>query len=365
MVKQQTPLCPKCFQWDNRILYSCQKPGCSKEGAPQNTAEAEVDGQNHPVCSDCKSPLSVRLCPLCGFPLEHQDTGTIALPLSIVGAQGVGKSNFLSVLINRIKLDLGKAYSCALHPVGGDATMAVYDRVYQYPLFVQGICPPSTQQEDLSPLQYSLVFSGERARGTTCNLTFYDAAGGNFESQRMLAEYNRSIYNAKGIFLLLDPAQLPGVQEILRMQGKPILDTDPGALLARIIHLIRTGRGLKNMQQKIDIPIAVCLTKLDTIKGLLDPSSFVGGSSRHLRDGALDRIDWESCNMEVQSLIECWGGQEIVNQVKAQFSKSGFFAFSALGSPPGDMGQVQKIMPHRILDPFLWLLWQNGNIECR
>jgi hypothetical protein len=229
---------------------------------------------------------------------------------------------------------------------------------------VDGVCIESTNQDDVMPLVYSLVFSEQNKHGKTCNLTFYDACGANFLSERMMANYNRSIYNSAGILFLVDPAQLPGLRERYREINKRICKEDANAVLSRTIRLIRDGSNQKNLKRKINIPIAVCLTKADTFRPLLDPASFLRYPSRHLKNPAFDMMDFNCCDLETRSLIETWGGNDLIQQVTSQFSNCGFFSFAALGSAPSSSNRISHISPHRVCDPLLWVLRQNRMIRA-
>lgn len=357
-------VCPKCFARyppEDRLLI-CQNSACGKAGQRLPEKEAGFcEGQ--PVCSDCGREMSIRLCPKCEFEFSGHITEAEMMGVSMVGAERCGKSHFLTVLVNSVKQEMSKAYGCALYPLGGDKTIEQYNEKYYQPLFVQGQCVSSTLQEDVEPLIYSLVFPDRHAHGKTANLTFYDACGQSFGSVRMMEESNRNVYNSRGILFLIDPSQFPPIRERRRAGGKPVCEVDPSTLLARTIHLIRGGSGQSDIRQKITIPIAVCLTKLDIVWQYLDISSFLKGRSRHLKQSAFDPIDFESTSLEVMSLIESWTGKELVNQVISQFSTFGFFGFSALGEEPTEDNRISHIQPHRVMDPFLWILWKNGIID--
>jgi hypothetical protein len=284
--------------------------------------------------------------------------------VSIVGAEGCGKSNYLSVTIDQLRRRMSKTYDCSLYPLGGDDTINHYDTRYYQPLFVRGQCINSTQQEEVTPLLYSLIFSGVPAAGRSCNLTFYDACGANFKSERVMADYNRSVYNARGILFFIDPFQIPAVRENAKATGRPVSGDDPGTLLSRTIHLIRQGGGKRNIRRKIDIPIAVCLTKIDAIRALMDPSSFLLYPSRHIQGPRFDLADYNSSSLEVQSMLESWAAADIVGQVTSQFQDYGFFALSSLGNPPSVNNSINHIAPHRVLDPLLWVLWKNRIITA-
>ena len=355
-------VCPKCFFCtpQDKVSYGCANSACERAGIPETVWEGTPIP---PKCSACGEPMKEHFCPECGYPIPPEDENVDTLPISIVGGEGCGKSNYLSVLIDQIKRSMGKVYNCSLYPMGGDETIVQYEQQYYQPLFVNGTCIESTQQDDILPLVYSLVFTDPPRNGKTCNLTFYDACGSNFTSEKVMTNYNRSIYNSKGILFLIDPSQLPRLRDLYREDNRRVCEEDAGALLSRTIHLIRQCGDQKNIKKKITIPIAVCITKLDTLRPLLDTASFLRYPSRHMQQPSFDMMDYNCCNLEVQSLIESWAGVELVNQITAQFATCGFFSFSSLGNPPNSQNQIHHIAPYRVCDPLLWLLRQNRVIR--
>ena len=356
-------ICPKCFSKNDitQVAYGCAKPSCPRERIP--TTVENIDPRQLPGCVSCGQQMKLRYCPDCGYLMQTEDESIDTMPISIVGGEGCGKSNYLSVLIDQVRHSMSKVYDCALYPLGGDETITQYEERYYKPLFVNGTCIESTDQEDILPLVYSLVFSDVTRHGKTCNLTFYDACGANFQNERLMANYNRSIYNSSGILFLVDPAQLPGIREHYRNIHRRICREDANVLLSRTIRLIREGSNQKSLKKKINIPIAVCLTKADSFRQLLDPASFLRYPSRHLRRPAFDMMDFNCCNLETRSLIETWGGGDLIQQVTSQFSNYSFFSFAALGNAPNHANQVSHISPHRACDPLLWVLRQNKMIR--
>jgi len=346
--------------------FACKAPGCAKAGIPVETqaAQAAPEEQKTPQealsCPECGEVMSLYVCPDCGFELDDEDMQREFLPISLVGASGCGKSNFLAVLIDQLRGKMCKVYGCTLYPTGGDRTMNHYEREYRRPLYEHGICVPSTIQEDLNPLTYTLLFSGQsKETGKTVGLAFYDSCGRNLESRQEMGAHHRSLYYSKGILFLIDPSQLPLIKEARKAQKASVLDTDAQAMLLRTVHLIRSGLSAEDADKKINIPIAVCLAKLDIIYPHLEPASFIGDQSRHLRRPMLNAADISSCNLEVMALLESWGGGELVRHIQSQFNNYCFFGLSALGSEPGSENEINRISPHRVLDPLLWLLWRN------
>ncbi len=359
----KSAMCPKCFAVsdENQYIFTCRREACDMLDTAVEAAATVRDKNGQPACAGCGEPFSNPVCPECGFALIEDASETVTLSVSLVGSQGSGKSHYLSVLIDELKNSVSTAYGCSLFPLGGDATISLYDSQYYRRLFVDGLCLDSTAQEDINPLVYSLVFRQDKPVKTV-NLTFYDSCGSNFESITAMANYNRSVYHSGGILFMLEPTQLPAVAEKQAARGAKICDSDAVALLTRIIHLVRTGNAQRNMGKKLDIPIAVCITKLDTLRPMLDVSSFLKSPSRHVREETFDPNDFEACSQEVQSFIEFWGGGELVRQVNAQFSQTGFFGLSSLGAQPEEGGAMRHVAPHRVADPLLWLLWKSKAI---
>jgi len=358
--------CPKCLGPLENYRFACKAPVCAKFGilveteAAQATGEEQKKPQEAPCCYECGEVMSLYVCTDCGFELDDEDIRQEFLPLSLVGASGCGKSNFLSVLIDQLRGVMCKVYGCTLYPTGGDRTTAHYEREYRRPLYERGICVPSTEQEDLNPLTYTLLFPGQsNDAGKTVGLAFYDSCGGNLESRQEMGVHHRSLYHSKGILFLIDPSQFPLIKQARKAQKASVLDTDAQAMLLRTVHLIRSGLSMEDADKKINIPIAVCLTKLDILYPHLEPASFIKDQSRHLRRPMLNAADISSCNLEIMALLESWGGGELVRHVQSQFSNYCFFGLSALGSAPGSENDVDRVSPHRVLDPLLWLLWRN------
>jgi hypothetical protein len=351
-------LCPKCFAPVEEAGFACCAPHCSRAGIPVPPAAGQKEG-TIPLCPACQSRMTVKVCLECGFELDPDALQRGLLCFSLVGDQGVGKSNYLAVLMRELSGEFCRVYGATLYPTGGDRTMDRYQRNYARSLFDLGICVPPTDREDVDPLTYTLMFPPNSEAGSTCSLAFYDACGKNFESEANMALYNRSIYHSAGILLLIDPSQLPAIRQQRSARGLPLTPGDPQTLLLRTVHLLRTGLGLESVDKKIPVPLAVCITKMDTLFHQLDPASFLRDPSRNLRRPMVCAADFSSCSLEMESLLEVWGAGELLRHVKSQFEDWCFFGLSALGNSPGKQGEIPRISPHRVLDPLLWLLWRN------
>jgi len=357
----KTATCPKCFAHltEETLALRCANSACPWAGNTTLAAGAVEGPGGALACPVCGENFSFAYCPECKFPVREDELSEVSLSVSLAGATGCGKSHYVAVLIQELKNRFSKAFECSLFPVGGEKTMSFYEKDYYNPLYVEGKCIPRTRQDEVNPLLYSLVFS-DASPIKAFDLTLYDACGKNFESISAMSKLNRSLGRSGGILFLVDPMDLSKVAEKHGVHiAKP---SGAGALLSRTIHLLRTSSGRRSLQKNLDIPIAICLTKLDTIRDMLDASSFVAASSRQMRESAFEKYDFEACNLEMQSFFEASGGGEILKQVSSQFNHYAFFGLSSLGHEPSG-GSVQHVAPHRVADPLLWLFWKNKLIK--
>ena len=366
-------LCPRCFEMQDLddVEYIClntrRENICSR--AMDKRSFKPIGKSKNPKCDSCGQPLTTKVCPKCNFELPLS-IGTVKnYPIAIIGAKETGKSNYVAVLINQLKNEIGRAFDCSLMACG-DNTLNRYKAEFYDPLFRHRICVRGSDAGDVEPLIYSLLFQRKgklfnRSINEAVSLTFFDTAGENLTSLATMQTHNRYLSHASGIILLLDPLQLPIVRT--ELEGKirlPEENTDVNTILSRTIEIIRSGTGLTDLTKKIDIPIAVAFTKIDAVDGLLDPSSCLKNDSSHIRKGVFDKKDFHDANEEMQSLVETWLGIELYQTVSTQFKKFAFFGLSSLGSNPDIDNKIPKFRPFRVADPFLWVLSQEGIIKA-
>ena len=361
-------LCPRCFELQDfvDVSYICSNTSNVKKCQLSINATPQYPRNlKKPTCEECGQPLVTKVCPKCGGELPLNIGTAKSYPIAVIGAKETGKSNYVAVLINQLKNEIGRSFNCALMACG-DKTLDRYRTEFYDPLYRRRTCVRGSDAGDVDPLIYSLIFQRKgglfkKPVNDAVSLTFFDTAGENLNSLASMQTFNRYLYHSSGIILLLDPLQLPVVRD--ELQGKirlPAENTDVNTILTRTIEIIRTGAGLTDMTKKIDIPIAIAFTKIDAVDELLDPASCLKNDSSHIRKGAFDTVDFEDANQEMQSLVEHWLGMELYQTVSSQFNKFAFFGLSALGSNPDMDNKIPKFRPFRVADPFLWILSQEN-----
>jgi len=322
-------------------------------------------------CFDCTCATKYAHCPN----VEYLEKGIIpncylqseSLSIALAGAKSSGKSNYIAILINEIRKKMSGNFNCNINVSADPYTKQEYDRKYFDPLFKHGRVVDATDKGEVRPLIFPLDFDS----GKMATLTFYDTAGENLDDNKTLETMGRYFKNAHGIILLFDPLQVSSVRE--KLKGKmdlPAQNTDAVVILDRLMGMIRGKGKLADSKKKIDIPLAVVLTKIDVLEkfGLLDESAkALKRESRHAVNGKFVEADFQAVDGQVRLFFEYLVDEndhehEIMSKIKS-FKKVGFFGLSSLGDIPKNNRIEGNIKPRRVLDPLLWFLAQNKYIK--
>ena len=138
-------------------------------------------------------------------------------------------------------------------------------------------------------------------------------------------------------------------------------------IMTRVSNLIRHDPSLPETA-KIDIPVAAVFSKFDAIQALVPQDCTVHSPSPHCAEKRFNMADWHNVNAEIQALLHEWDADAFISQLETNYSDFSYFAVSALGlhnNPEEKSGKIQRPRPHRIEDPFLWILKENGVIKAK
>lgn len=325
-------------------------------------------------CDECQEKTSTRICPSCHSELpstigEYED-----LIFAIIGVKETGKSHYISVLIDKIKTDIGEAYDCHLQPIN-DETIHRYRDDFWTPIFkrqetIQATRSGKADDRVRRPLLYTLQFTKKDLFQKSkihkvVTLAFFDAAGEDLDAEDTMQTVNKYIYNSAGIILLLDPLQLDNIRESLN--GKvhlPNINSDSGEILYRMTNLIRKAKKLPQ-NEKINIPLALAFSKIDAVAPILDPASSLLFPSQHTDSRAFDLVDFENVQSEIESLMKDWSNSGVSRTLETNYKNFGYFGLSSLGyNPEADM-KIKELKPYRVEDPFLWLLYKHKVIGAK
>lgn len=322
-------------------------------------------------CPACGHRTRKRICPHCHMDLPQTIGEFKNYIFAIIGAKEAGKSHYLAVLIDYFRRHIGPSLRILLEPVN-DYTIKRYKEDFYNPIFKDKRTIPSTESGLLNtnvrlPLIYSLVFSGKGLFGQQkitkgVTLSFFDTAGEDLNDQDTISTVNKYIHSSDGILVLLDPLQISYVRDQLgKITPLPEQNTETSEIVTRTTLLIKRARDISSTK-KIKIPLAVTFSKIDALDSLLDSSSQLNNNSNH--DRGFDVLDSLAINDEIQSLISVWDqGEALIQQVTTHFKNYNFFGLTALGCNPHGSNQIPRVIPRRVVDPFLWLLHYYGLVK--
>ncbi len=320
-------------------------------------------------CDACGVMSTTRICPFCHQELS-QDVGQLDHRIiAIIGGRATGKTHYIASLIARLQNEVALNFDIHVRMIG-DETNRRWKNDFYTPLFIHKKLlapnrPAALDASVRSPLMFRFTF-GDDSRLRALNVSFFDAAGEDMKSLSKMSVYNRYICYADGIIFLLDPLQIPSVRFDHRMASANLPLEDPDASPEYIINNLRDlfeREQRLGATQKVKVPIAFTLSKVDTLKPILDRVSALGRPSNH--PGVLNYDDVQSVNTEISDYLAGWINPSFMIGVRRGFEHFNFFGVSALGNQPDANDQLTTISPLRVEDPFLWLLRQLNLINER
>ena len=299
--------------------------------------------------------------------------------ISVVGSRETGKSHFVGVIINELIERISVKYGGAME--GFDDTMSRYKAGAYQKLYMdmQKLDLTKSSVQDVNngayrPLIFTLKLKHKalfKEKIDSFTLVFFDTAGEDLNDEDTMSTVNKYICKSAGIIFLLDPMQIPAVRNQLdentvsrasSVGWKQATRSDD--IMSRVSKLIRNDKKMKS-EAKINIPVAAVFSKFDVIAPLIPEGSTVLETSPHCNEKVFDMSDWHNVDSEIRSLLVEWGAESFISQVDLNYTNYSYFAVSALGmdNNPKEDRRIDRPRPHRIEDPLLWILKENGVIK--
>ncbi|NDD29865.1 MAG: hypothetical protein EB084_16540, partial [Proteobacteria bacterium] len=322
-------VCPKC---DAR--HKALRPG--RHGLFQRTCSC---GSPLPSMLVCGRYTLKSLCPHCQQPLGwtfNQD-----LHIVLVAGPAAGKTSLLTGMFHALR-QYQRDGMIRLQFASIDHERAFDNSLHAYQ---QGYVPDKTK----ATLPSSFVMQLLNRKREPLNVHVYDVAGEVYQDRESLHGH-KYFQNADAVLFLVDPFSLREVQMQAGERLDPYRDQVtacdelPQHVYDRLLSVLRSFR---QSSSTVDMPIAVVLTKCDAFAlnlGLPAPrlSGDEGGDPQ-----------------EVRRWLDERGEGNLVRSVEHDFSRSSFFACSALGHLPEEE-QKTPFSPVGVVAPFEWLLQQSG-----
>lgn len=334
-------------------------------------------------CPYCGTKTTVRVCPSCHNELPEGIQDNEDMIIAVVGSRDTGKTHFITVLIDELQRRICPGvFGGTFNPVN-DSVFNHYKEHFYNKVFLdktlQNLTASGNVRGDSSvrkPLIYEMMIpldaKGKKVRKFT--FVFYDTAGEDMKNKEVMRTVNRYICKASGLIFLLDPMQIRELrlnmtdEEIRSSSSINELEIEPQEnALKRIADLIREDKGIPK-SRKVDIPTAIAFSKFDVLKRFFPASSLVLQPSSYLREGHLDKNEWFSVSSEIDAMLREYGAIGFAKNVEMNFKNYTYCTVSALGQEPiisqkGEKKIATLPRPHRVEDPFLWILKENGVIK--
>lgn len=400
MALKQTFICPFCFEEHkiSDVQFRCTNRRCKdvedieltryengdisipKMGKP--TFKVQTKGFTIPKsakCPECGSSTYAVVCPSCHNKLPESTLLGKDMIISVVGSRDTGKSHFVGVIINELIERISVKFGGAME--GFDDTMARYKAGAYQKLYMdmQKLDLTKSSVQDVNngayrPLIFTLKLKHKglfKEQIDSFTLVFFDTAGEDLNDEDTMSTVNKYICKSAGIIFLLDPMQFPAVRNQLdenivsrasSVDWKQATRSDD--IMSRVSKLIRNDKKMKS-ETKINIPVAAVFSKFDAIAPLIPEGSTILETSPHCNEKVFDMADWHNVDNEIRSLLVEWGAESFISQVDVNYTNYSYFAVSALGmdNNPREDRRIDRPRPHRIEDPLLWILKENGVIK--
>ncbi len=353
--------CPFCIrEYDkSKVLYVC--PDCGESTVPGRFAREPIKCKT----SGCGGLATLRKCPSCGQVIPKMALETPNLPFSIVGVSNSGKTNYITVMLH----ELGR--SSGLRLALGHQTKDTLDHqnMNRELIYEQHTIPEATQSGENMP-QIWYIRNLQKKHGNevpTYTFTIFDGAGEDHENNLDPAStVCRYINASKAILLAIDPLVLPAIRrggvvdaDVMSnsLGGADSVSKNAEDVINSVAAYIKAARGIKTTKM-LDIPVAVVLTKFDTILNhrAFGPQALIKKSSLTVRNGMVDISEIQQIDSEIRNWLEQIGESAFIDALDSHFKEYYFFGVSSYGAPPIDAYTLpEEIKPHRVLDPILWL----------
>jgi len=331
---EQARMCPRCLNKDTLDFAN---------------ADADVDGEGQTM-------FRLKFCNACNYEIRENYISQNRLCFPTVGIPYSGKTHWLLMLYDQIKnSNIPVASAIRKIPSREDAR---FDQLVQGLLYA-GVGLQAT----IMSLPYPLTFHVNDADPLGANrsmVNLFDFSGElrNFDIDT--DEFRRRALLCEGFTLFLDPTQVSeGASSMIESQIECLTK------FAEEMHAIR---GL-SAETPIDVPIAVCVSKID----LLITRNPLGTQAvplvTALRDSMTRKVDLslihERSQLLARVMTQLFPSWNVERSLRENFGgRYMFFPMSAVGLEGAELGVEdvtrRTIAPCGMIEPLLWLLHMHG-----
>lgn len=354
-------VCPFCLKHlrPSQLVQVCSMNSAHKKADKCNFLSSLKDACKEPRCRGRYTSL---ICPQCGEQLPSNITQYQGYSrLAIAAPSRGGKTVLITTMLHEV---FANATLLGINMGSMDTKTSEYYQRNSERLYGSMKAPDTTQVGGTVPMQWYMqnVRRSSSNRIPTYSLTIFDGAGESMEDPSDME--TRYIGEAKMLMLLLDPLQLAGIrnqltpEEIKSAGGNPSLtvsDQSTRLFIDGIVNYIRLCNHLK-VGQKLQIPVAVVMCKMDIMQRFFPSDAMVFQESGHVSAGKFIELESQKVHTEIDEWISsCCSPLNMA--LSAALKSWRYFGVSSYGLMPKDAYSLTSVpKPLRVLDPLLWSL---------
>lgn len=315
------------------------------------------------TCDRCQGRTSTAICVHCHSPLPAELTDG-GITIGVVGARNSGKTVLLTMLDQQLMFKMAERFQVSIDHPGGTVGLADKLSSFRGNMESRLELPPQTQASGGLHRQPPSVYrwkwldgSGRSAKSRSRIISIYDTAGEDV-ANLSAAMGQHHLKSANAIMFVVDPFSFPENRYRAREKG-----IDPGneQLTSDVLDglstvLSQSATAARGSNGKVDIPVAVVISKIDAFWDDFDAQSPL----RRIAPPTpyFDEEESITAHHHLEAMMREWGATSILNKLQAEFSQYRLFGVSALGEEPDySAGSLKSnVRPSRIADPLLWIL---------
>lgn len=364
----KTVLCPYCLEkiYAIKNIYAFNMIPCCD--VCHEEAKISLKDRILRITPRCKNGDGGRInAQKCGFCKSVLPYGILDydkyLMFSILGTPGAGKSNFLTTMITELQKTEDFPWKISHMD---DQTKWIFDELKKSVYVDKTKIEPTRKGADPIPLLWN-IRDISRMQSTTIptySLTVFDRAGEDYMC--INPAISRYIDGSKALIILIDPLSLP---KIAAKVDKTVFDKSiseghvigkSADMVKEVVKYIRQNCSLDN-NKRIEKKVAVVFTKLDTVENMFGTAT-VTKPSPHLERKGFVKSDADAVDAEIRDWLQRNGESEFLNEINMSFAEGmvRYFGVSSYGHPPVTKTNVGTVIPRRIADPLIWMLYEEG-----
>ncbi|MBQ9486400.1 MAG: hypothetical protein IJU91_01170 [Selenomonadaceae bacterium] len=298
------------------------------------------------------------------------------LSFCAVGVAGAGKSSYVTTVIHELRSSDFPLVLQAMDTETTETALLNEKLVYESRNCLVG----TTSGVAPRPQFWTILDNSEASQKLpTYSMTVYDGAGEDCEKigyTPIDAKISRYISGAGMLLIMFDPLILSSVQNevppdvlysSIAHERKESAPTNMVSMANALVNYVKQSLNIAP-GQRIEAPAAVVLTKLDALRDTVNgfaPDSTINRESPHLKRKGFVDADSKMVDLEIRDWLIRQGEIAFLNTIDANFQTVRVFGVSSFGNPPDRNKRLARIRPHRVLDPIMWMLANEGIIPIK